>query len=131
MPRPCLTCRVLVSAGSYCAAHEPSRVSPDRGSGGAAARFRKVVLATTGGRCAIPGCETPDDRVEAHHVRGLKEGGSDHPTNGQPLCFGHHRAVEQRKRAAPPRHLPAPLPAAEPPGDPEGSDAGSAEPRVF
>ncbi len=93
---PCLTCGALTSA-SYCKRHRPSRVSPGRGSGGAAARFRAATLAKTQGRCALCGST---DRVEAHHIIGLLEGGTnDAHTNGQALCHTHHHQIETHRRA--------------------------------
>jgi len=94
---PCLTCGTLTQ-GSYCAAHQPSYRHPGRGSGSASQAFRAAVLAKTGGACAIPGCPTARDRVQAHHVIGLNEGGSNDPeTNGQVLCHGHHMAIERQR----------------------------------
>jgi len=88
--RPCLTCGVLIRSGSYRRAHRPSRQTPGRGSGARAAAFRRATLAKTGGRCALCGST---DRVEAHHVIDLRDGGlDDAEANGQPLCFAHHRA---------------------------------------
>lgn len=87
--RPCLTCRRLTRSGSYCPAHTPSHVSPGRGSGSRAAAFRRATLAKTEGRCARCGST---DRVEAHHVIALADGGAnDAETNGEALCFEHHR----------------------------------------
>jgi hypothetical protein len=60
------------------------------------ARFRADTLAKTGGRCAVPGCTTPTDRVQAHHAIAVTEGGSnDGQVNGVPLCHAHHREVER------------------------------------
>jgi 5-methylcytosine-specific restriction endonuclease McrA len=98
--RPCLTCGEL-SRGSYCERHTPppwrGYRSPGRGSRTDAQRFRTAVLAKTGGRCAICGST---DRVVAHHVIGLAEGGSNDPeANGLALCEAHHDELERRRRA--------------------------------
>lgn len=98
LTRPCLTCGALQRRGSYCRRHEPSRVSPGRGSGPTAARFRRETLAKTDGRCQLCGST---DRVQAHHVIGLEEGGpNDAEANGMPLCHRHHRQLEARKLSA-------------------------------
>jgi len=62
------------------------------------------VLAQTGGRCAVPGCLTPHDRVQAHHLAPLADGG---PADGAgvSLCHRHHTQVtaadaERRARGA-------------------------------
>lgn len=97
MRRPCLTCGVLIEAGSYCAAHNPrrDRFNPARGSGGKAATFRRRTLATTGGRCAVCGST---DRVQAHHV--VPVGVDPSQDVGVPLCHAHHREAERAKRTA-------------------------------
>ena len=92
---PCLACGIL-SRSSYCPAHRPSRVSKGRGSGSQASAFRRATLAKMGGTCAVCGST---DWVEAHHVTGLLEGGSnDAELNGVALCFAHHREVERARR---------------------------------
>jgi predicted restriction endonuclease len=53
------------------------------------------VLAKTGWRCALCG-STPN--VQAHHVRGLRVGGSNDPANGIPLCARCHAKVEAKVR---------------------------------
>jgi hypothetical protein len=76
---PRLSCGAL-STGSYCARHR--RVPPQsrfRGKSHEQRTFRKRTLAKTGGRCAVPGCSTPTDRVVAHRHR-------------------HHQEVERRLR---------------------------------
>ena len=48
------------------------------------------MLAQTGGRCVVKGCRTPFDRVQAHHLQPLADGGeADGP--GVPMCHMHHR----------------------------------------
>ena len=89
MPRrPCLRCGAL-SNSSYCPRHTPeyAKRNPKRGSGGKAATFRRRTLAKTGGVCAVCGS---DDRVEAHHLHPLADGG-DAEGVGVPLCRKHHR----------------------------------------
>ncbi len=105
--RPCLTCGEL-GLESYCAAHRPaarpSRSTPGRGSGGQIAKFRAAVLRLAGGQCeaVIQGerCDVTDPRLlEAHHVRGLRAGGTnDAASNGVALCRAHHRHVEREQR---------------------------------
>ncbi len=95
-PSSCLTCGARTK-GSYCARHAP-RVNPARGSGPTRARFRRDTLAKTGGRCEL--CHSTD-RVQAHHVIGLHEGGSNDPTsNGQPLCHTCHHITERNRTQA-------------------------------
>lgn len=104
---PCLTCGEL-TAGSYCDAHRANasstRSTPGRGSSAQIARFRRAVLLLAGHRCeaVIDGerCAVTDPRVlEAHHVRGLRAGGTNDPaSNGVALCRAHHRQVEREQR---------------------------------
>lgn len=101
---PCLTCGALTAAGSYCPAHARNasltRSTPGRGSGTQIAKFRAAVLRLAGGQCeaVIDGvrCGIRDPRLlEAHHLRGLRAGGTNDPaTNGVALCRRHHREVE-------------------------------------
>jgi predicted restriction endonuclease len=107
--RPCIEpgCPALIREGSRCRKHRlkqkprKRRRSAARGSGGIAEKFRRAVLAKTGGRCAVCGST---DSVEAHHVVPLASGGSNHPANGIALCRKHHLAAgrklsELRRRA--------------------------------
>jgi predicted restriction endonuclease len=50
-----------------------------------------------GFRCRVLGCETPTDRIEAHHIIRLADGGADTLANGITLCHRHH--VETHRRA--------------------------------
>jgi 5-methylcytosine-specific restriction endonuclease McrA len=76
----------------------PNRDSPGRWTGPGAGSFRELTLAKTGGRCERCGS---DDRVEAHHVIALSEGGSnDAATNGQALCFECHKEIERGRLRA-------------------------------
>jgi hypothetical protein len=100
--RPCLGgCGALIKRGSYCRRCDPAprRYRQKRGSGWAASRWRAKVLAQTGGRCAVPGCRTPYDRVQAHHVVALADGGQADGV-GVPLCLTHHvKATEDESSA--------------------------------
>lgn len=94
MTKPCLRCGQLTPTGSYCQQHKPQQGGSHhiRGSGGKRATFRRRTLAITGGQCAVQGCQTPTDRVQAHHVVPLARGGDpDGPGIGIPLCHHHHR----------------------------------------
>lgn len=89
MRRPCLTCGALVNGASYCVRHRPQTFNfRKRTSGGRAATFRRRTLAQTGGRCAVPHCRTPWDRVQAHHLGERDEDG------GVALCHTHHVKAE-------------------------------------
>jgi len=108
----CLKCGAL-SKGSYCAAHQPSYRHPGRGSSSQATAFRAAVLTRAGGRCEL--CHSTD-RVQAHHVIGLAEGGTNDPTsNGQALCHTHHVAIERRRVFLKPPDSTAPPGAAQKP----------------
>jgi hypothetical protein len=67
-----------------------------RGSGGKRATFRRRTLALTHGKCAVLGCFTPWDRVQAHHVEPLADGG-DPQGPGLPLCHTHHGLATIRR----------------------------------
>lgn len=91
--RPCLRCGALTRDGSYYRRHRPSRFNKGkRGSGWRASRFRRDVLAQTAGRCAVPSCPTPYDRVEAHHL------GATDAEGGVPLCRTHHQEATRAER---------------------------------
>lgn len=101
MLRPCVRCGVLVRGGSYCPRHPPkrrNRQTPRRGGGAAARRFRAAVLAKAGHRCeaTIDGvrCEETE-YLEAHHLRNVRDGGTNEAANGVALCRKHHRQVER------------------------------------
>lgn len=100
MPQvPCITCGVLVPTGtSYCPRHVPDRITPGRGSGSTATKFRTAVLAKAGYRCevVVDGVRcTATLHLEAHHVTGLREGGTNDPANGRAVCRRHHRMLER------------------------------------
>lgn len=52
-----------------------------------------------GWRCRIAGCQTPKDRIQAHHIVPIKVGGGYELTNGITLCHEHHR-IAHRELAA-------------------------------
>ena len=54
---------------------------------------RRAILARDGG-CVIPGCQTPADWCEIHHVTPHALGGATHTDNGVLLCYSHHRHIE-------------------------------------
>lgn len=56
-------------------------------------RFRHRVLHRCDGQCVACGLEV-DPLLEAAHLRGVEEGGSDDPRNGLALCRNHHRAFD-------------------------------------
>jgi hypothetical protein len=98
----CLACGKLIprKAGAYCQAHVPvSRTARARGSGAARERFRREVLAAAGGRCQAVEhgvrCIATDG-LEAHHLRPLKDGGSNDPSNGVALCRSHHARLSRK-----------------------------------
>ncbi|MCK3768703.1 HNH endonuclease [Microbacterium aerolatum] len=45
--------------------------------------------------CLIPGCDIPAEWCEIHHVTEHSRGGPTHTDNGVPLCWHHHRALDQ------------------------------------
>jgi hypothetical protein len=83
--RPCLACGRLIPRGSYCRRCDP------RGTSARQAKFRRVTLAMTGGKCARCGTR---DGVQAHHVRALQDGGRDQD-GGLPLCVRCHRLAHR------------------------------------
>lgn len=100
--RPCLRCGVLTH-GSYCPTHTPSRVTPGRGSGTQIHRFRTAVMQAAGWQCQaiIDGRRcTEIVALQAHHVVPLREGGSNDASNGVALCGEHHRLIEHARHAA-------------------------------
>jgi 5-methylcytosine-specific restriction endonuclease McrA len=85
MLRPCITCGVLITRGSYCRRHIK------RGSSGKQATFRRKTLAQTGGKCAVCGSV---HGVQAHHPHPVAEGGGGAAV-GQPLCIRCHRQAHR------------------------------------
>lgn len=49
-------------------------------------KFRRALIARSGGRCEYPGCTTPHDRLQAHHDRAGYT-----PDCGRLLCWVHHK----------------------------------------
>jgi hypothetical protein len=94
--RPCLGCGRLISRGSRCRRCESKRQrnTPGRRN---PKRFRREVLAKTGGRCARCGSTR---KVSAHHRIGMGNGGDDDPRNGEPLCSRCHAKEEARRRGS-------------------------------
>jgi hypothetical protein len=89
---------------SYCGRHRPRRRSAKlRGGGATIGRFRRECFALSGGQCeAVTDgvrCDVRDpQRLEAHHVRAVTEGGAnDAVTNGLLLCKHHHALLEARR----------------------------------
>jgi len=96
--RPCLRsgCGAL-SDGSYCPKHRPARTGKPRpGNGWQATRWRRKVLALTGGSCIACGS---NDRVQAHHLHPLADGGKI-DGDGVPLCAACHTKVSKRAASA-------------------------------
>ncbi|KDA05252.1 hypothetical protein DC31_03590 [Microbacterium sp. CH12i] len=45
--------------------------------------------------CLIPGCDIPAEWCEIHHVTEYSRGGPTHTRNGVPLCWHHHRTLDE------------------------------------
>jgi hypothetical protein len=61
------------------------------------------------GGCAFPGCTTPVQRCDMHHVRPWQEGGPTDRDNIVALCRVHHALCEPRPPTAGPDGLPVVL----------------------
>lgn len=46
-------------------------------------------------KCLIPGCEIRAEWCEIHHVIDHAQGGPTHTDNGVPLCWHHHRTLDE------------------------------------
>lgn len=102
--RPCLSCGILVATASYCAQCRPA-AQPTRQTAGRRnpSVFRQAVLRAAGYRCEalLNGvrCDVTDPALlEAHHVVGVVEGGTDRAENGRALCRVHHRQADTDAR---------------------------------
>ena len=106
--RPCTEpgCPTLVERGRCSAHQQATRQAEDRERGSAAARgydarWRKLRLMVLSGEPLCRVCRA-DGRVTAatlvDHVTPKSQGGSDHPTNLQPLCAPCHDAKTSGER---------------------------------
>lgn len=90
MLRKCLDCPRLIASGSRCPdcrrAYRPAR---------AAHQLPAATKARDGHRCTVPGCTTPYDRVQAHHIRAVAVGGAHRLENMTTLCHAHHLATHR------------------------------------
>jgi hypothetical protein len=59
----------------------------------AQARFRAALIRRADGTCEYPGCETPHDRLQAHHDRAGYTADC-----GRLLCHTHHRTEDPHAR---------------------------------
>lgn len=95
MQRRCLDCGLLIASGSRCrACREAYR--------GAAARttLPAAVKQRDGYRCVDCGeFETRTQRLQAHHVLPLSEGGSNTLDNMVTLCTACHKARHRARRS--------------------------------
>lgn len=57
-------------------------------------RQRRAIALRDGGTCLIPGCTTPAQWCEAHHVTAYKDGGATDVANGVLLCWHHHHDID-------------------------------------
>lgn len=58
-------------------------------------KFANAVKARDNHRCTIEGCTTPTDRIVAHHIVPLAQGGTDSLSNGITVCWAHHRELDR------------------------------------
>lgn len=104
--RPCIACGVLVAGASYCKSHEPSRVSPGRGSSTEVRSYRARALERDGHRCRalLPtGERCPvTEGLQIHHLVPLARGGGNGLMNLVTLCRAHHRDFERELRGTDP-----------------------------
>ncbi|MDQ0645189.1 HNH endonuclease signature motif containing protein [Microbacterium murale] len=57
-----------------------------------ATQRRAIVLRDR--ECLIPGCHIPAEWCEIHHVQEHAQDGPTHTSNGVPLCWHHHRTLD-------------------------------------
>jgi hypothetical protein len=86
MVRRCLDCPRLIQSGSRCKACQRAYRTPY-----ARTTWPEQVKRRDGYRCRVPGCTTPHDRLQAHHIRRLADGGTSTLANGVTLCHRHHQ----------------------------------------
>jgi hypothetical protein len=55
---------------------------------------QRLAIALRDGECIIPGCHVPASWCEFHHVEEHSRGGPTHTDNGVPLCWHHHRTID-------------------------------------
>jgi hypothetical protein len=55
---------------------------------------QRLAIALRDGECIIPGCHVPASWCEIHHVHEHARGGPTHTDNGVPLCWHHHRTLD-------------------------------------
>lgn len=93
MTRRCLDCPKLIQAGSRCVecARKHDRARKGHRSGYSRSTWARRVKERDVHRCRVPGCTTPHDRLQAHHIKPLSLGGSDALENGLTLCWAHHQ----------------------------------------
>jgi hypothetical protein len=78
----------MISRTSYCPRCDPrpARVRAKRGTRWQQQQFRAAVLRRAGGRCERCGST---DRVEAHHLVAVANGGQHHPRRAASRCAGN------------------------------------------
>ena len=91
--RRCLDCPRLIARGSRCKECQRAYRPP-----AAVHQLPAATKARDGGRCRVPDCTTPYDRVEAHHLTPVAQGGAHRLENMATLCHGHHVAVHRGER---------------------------------
>lgn len=102
--RRCLGCAAMIPAGSYCErcaerrTRERERARGQRRTSYERLAWPALVKRRDGWRCAVPGCATPRDRIQAHHIVPLAAGGASVIENGVTLCHRHHMEAHARLR---------------------------------
>jgi 5-methylcytosine-specific restriction endonuclease McrA len=104
----CLTCgKPCPRSRSYCGLHAPvPRSRALRGGGATIRAFRKAAFQLAGNRCmAVEGgvrCdERRPERLEAHHIVPVSQGGANDASNAVLLCKRHHLLVEAQRLREP------------------------------